>query len=131
MEGLTVKAFEGTFFVGLWGASAKGGQGWGALEDPLLLGGCVARVGGCCPVTVGPAATEASSLLRACHRDPLSLGICAVPRRKAEAGPLPPLGLRAWPSRGTRSCLCGGGTRVCRGAKVNSKWLLEPLGFYS
>lgn len=39
MEGLTVKAFEGTFFVGLWGASAKGGQGWGALEDPLLLGG--------------------------------------------------------------------------------------------
>lgn len=132
MEGLNVESFEGTFLGGLWGASAKGGHCRGTGKDLLLLEGCAARVRRCSPVTVRSISTEAlsSSLLRPCHQDPLSLGFWAEPPRKVErlvlSHPVSPA-----PSPGTRSCLCGGGTRVCRGAKLNSKWLLEPLGFYS
>lgn len=99
MEGSSVELFEGTFLGGLWRASAKGGHCCRAVEDLLLQEGCAARVRRCSPVTVDSASTEAlsSSLLCPCHQDPLSLGFCAEPRRKAEAGPLLPHGPCAFP----------------------------------
>ena len=39
--------------------------------------------------------------------------------------------LRPAPFSSSRSWVCIGGPRAGRGGKLNSKWLLEPLGFYS